>query len=299
MREIIACKLCANTGLFTLYRKTIPYSKPWSNFITSERFPVRVRGDICSACGWIFKNPTYESDELNRLYNLASPTISEEAEQVAAQNSELRGEELFLSLQPWLNSISGSILDVGGRNGELMGAFVRNRYSVSVLDMDGGEPTVPSIRKIRLPFLNYCGEQYDVVCMLHVLEHTESPREFLTHAHNILKENGLLFIEVPSELLTPLVLRHVGDHRHLGYFTRQTLRGFLESSGFKCLSCNLQIGFVGSSLPVLKAVARKSLITGTWKPRRFMALRSLAEAFHPMPLFVRAINRLKNIIKRN
>jgi SAM-dependent methyltransferase len=299
MREIIACNLCGNTALATLYQKTISYSYPWSIFISPECFPINIRGDLCSKCGWIFQNPSYEAHELDRLYNLASPTTSEEAEQLAAVNSERRGEELFLSLQPWLNPISGSILDVGGRNGELMGAFVRNRFSVSVLDMDGGEPKAPTIRKIRLPFLRYFSEQYDVVTMLHVLEHTESPREFLTHAHRTLKENGLIFIEVPSELLTPLVFRHVGDHRHLGYFTKQSLRGFLESTGFTCLSCSLQIGFVGSSLPVIKAVARKSLSTGTWKPRRLMVFKSLTEALHPLPLFVRVISRLQKLIKRS
>lgn len=298
MHEIIACNLCGSTTFASLYRKTIPYSKPWSSFISSEHFPIRVRGDLCLACGWIFQNPSYEADELERLYNFASSTSSAEADQMAALNSERRGEEVFLSLHQWLKPALGSVLDIGGRNGELMGAFVRNGYIVTVLDMDGGEPSDPAVRKIRLPFLKYCGEQYDVATMLHVLEHTESPREFLRHAHNLIKENGLLFIEVPSELLTPLVLRHVGDHRHLGYFARQTLRAFLESSGFTCLSCSLEIGFVGSSLPVLKAVARKSLATGTWKPRRFMVLRSLAEALHPLPLFVRVINRLQNLRKR-
>lgn len=297
MREIISCDLCGSAACATLYRKIITYSKPWSNFISSESFPLHISSELCLKCGWIFQNPSYETDELERLYNFESTILSEEANQMAAQNSEQRGEDLFLSLRQWLNPAAGSVLDVGGRNGELMESFVRKGYNVAVLDMDAGAPSDTTIQKIRLPFLKYYGEQYDVVTMLHVLEHTDSPREFLKHAHDLIKENGLLFIEVPSELLTPLVRRHVGDHRHLGYFTKQTLRAFLESSGFNCLSCSLEIGFVGSPLPVLRAVARKSLVTCAWVPYRFMVLRSLVEALHPLPLFVRLISSLKNAIK--
>jgi len=230
------------------------------------------------------------------MYHFAEAEISPEAKQMATLNAERRGTEVLSMLAAWLDRTPGSVLDVGGRNGELMGAFIRRGYQVNVLDMEAGEPVFPSIRKIRLPFLRWDGGRYDLITMLHVLEHTSTPSRFLCHAHSLLKEQGLLYVEVPSELLTPLLFRRVGDYRHIGYFSRQTLRRYIEGAGFECLSCRLCLGFVGSRLPVVRAIGRKVTAARAEKSlhmgSRGKVIGTVAEAFHPMPVLVRLMNRL-------
>ena len=289
MRQLTECNLCKGNSLFTLYSQTISYNNPWSEFIEERNFPLLIEGKICLSCGWIFKNLVYDSEELARLYNFKEEGLSAEAELMGDKNAKYRGLRIFQTVEPWLSS-AGNVLDVGGRNGELMETFLEKGFKVSVLDMDAGRPISPQMLKIRSPFLAWDADMYDLITMSHVLEHTESPGAFLDHARKLLKEDGIIFIEVPSELFTCLIKRHVGDHRHLSYFTRETLRAYLKSSGFDCLSCELLIDVVGSKIPLLRAVARKVEDVGIMEPLtpgKSAFFRSIADVLHPLPWFSR------------
>ncbi len=288
MFRLTECRLCKGRSLFTLYRQTIDYSSPWTEFLERSNFPLTVQGKICTSCGWIFKDIGYDAEELARLYNLEEEAASAEAEMLAGENAKYRGLRIFQTVEPWLPS-TGKILDVGGRNGELMQTFLERGFEVSVLDMDAGHPASPGISKIRAPFLAWDANGFDLLTMSHVLEHTESPGGFLSHARQLLKEDGLVFVEVPSELLTCLIRRHVGDHRHLCYFTRETLNAFLEIAGFECLSCKLLVDLVGSRIPLLRAVARKEggAPIGTFRAKRGALIRSLSDVLHPLPWLAR------------
>lgn len=294
MHKVHRCALCGGDRFFDLYTKTIQNERPWSAFLRTQDLPAQLSARVCKACGWIFQSPMYDDDELHRLYNLESEPASAEAVAMGEVNAHRRAQDVFAELRPWLGSSLRAILDVGGRNGELMGPFVERGHDVSVLDMDGGQPLSAGVKKIRKPFLALEGCRFGVVTMLHVLEHVESPLAFLTHAHDLLEPDGLLYIEVPSELLTPLMLRHVGDHRHIVYFSRATLRSTLEAADFDCLLCQLKVGFVGSRLPVIRAVARKAARQPqAWRPGRWALVRSLAEVLHPVPMIVRALNLIQ------
>jgi len=296
MRTLERCNLCGSQSLTTLYSKVFDNRSPWSEFILPEDFPITVRGVLCRSCGWVFQNPAYDEGELDRLYSPQGEEPSAEAKALATQNAGIRGRRIFTTLEPWLRANKGRVLDVGGRNGELMGTFVQHGYQVSVLDMDGGVPVSPEITKIRSPFLSWEKEQFDIIIMSHVLEHTDNPLSFLLHAKKLLVESGLLFVEVPFELLTPLLLRHVGDHRHLGYFSKTTLRAFLEKSGFTCLHCAPLVDVVGAPIPIIRVAARNSNSDGyvRWTPPRFMAIESLAAMFNHVLWMSRVRNRVVN-----
>lgn len=300
MRKLECCNLCGSQSLTTLYSRAFDNQSPWSEFILPGDFPITINGFLCRSCGWIFQNPVYDEEELDRLYSPKGKESSAEAKALATQNAGIRGRHIFTTLQPWLHPNKTRVLDVGGRNGELMGTFVQHGYRVSVLDMDGGVPVSPEITKIRSSFLGWEKEQFDIISASHVLEHTDNPLSFLLHAKKLLVESGLLFVEVPFELLTPLLLRHVGDHRHLGYFSKMTLRAFLEKSGFTCLHCESLVDVVGAPIPVIRAVARNSNSDGDrrWTPTRFMATKSLAEMFNHILWTSRVRNRAVNLFLR-
>jgi len=93
-------------------------------------------------------------------------------------------------------------------------------------------------------------------------------------------------VEVPSELLTCMIKRHAGDHRHLCYFTRQTLKSSLYLAGFDCLTCDLVLDVVGGRIPLLRAVGRKNA-TGTRSTNsvtgNYAVFKSILEVLHPKP----------------
>jgi hypothetical protein len=200
---------------------------------------------------------------------------------------------MLRTVEPWLSQPPGRAVDVGGRRGELMGAFLERGFRVHVLDMAEGEPLLSQVTKSRSGFLDWC--QYgsaDLIVMSHVLEHTDKPAAFLNHARSILAPHGLLYVEVPFEVLTPLARRHIGDHRHVGYFTRTTLTGFLRLAGFVVLSCTLSVDLVGAPIPILRAVARAGDVCTDWRPGRFSLFQSLSEALHPLAFAARGRNQL-------
>jgi hypothetical protein len=76
------------------------------------------------------------------------------------------------------------------------------------------------------------------------------------------------------------------DHRHLSYFTRQTLRAYIKSSRFECLTCDLLIDFIGSKILLLRAAASKSKDHGIieqLQSDRGAFIRSVLEVLHPSP----------------
>jgi len=297
MKQINFCDLCGSYNIHTLYKKSINFSSPWSNFIKENEFPILVSGTICKNCGWIFQNPSYTDDELDLLYNYSdSQSLSKEAESLANLNAKKRSQILYDNISKYFTNHTKRILDVGGRNGELMQSFDTNIFNISVLDMDAGNPINNDIKKIRIPFLNFeTVIKFDLITMLHVLEHTDSPKSFLKKAYTLLNDNGLIYIEVPSELITHLLIRHVGDHRHLGYFSSKILAKYLVSNGFDCIYCNIVEGLVGGRVAVVRAIGRKNntLNRLSFKNENFLLFKSIIEIFNPIPIIV----RLKNYFK--
>jgi 2-polyprenyl-3-methyl-5-hydroxy-6-metoxy-1,4-benzoquinol methylase len=78
----------------------------------------------------------------------------------------------------------------------------------------------------------------EAVVAYHVLEHVPDPRAFLSAAHALLRDRGLLVIEVPhvgsfDARWVPAVRERVLDlPRHLSHFTPRTLTALLGEQGF-------------------------------------------------------------------
>ena len=98
-------------------------------------------------------------------------------------------------------------------------------------------PSTPAIVKIDKSFEDLdVSEQFDVVVMCHVLEHVFSPMSFLRKAYSILNKQGIVFVEVPFELYTPIIFKtswRLATCRLLFY---NCVRNFLLQAGFEPLS---------------------------------------------------------------
>jgi SAM-dependent methyltransferase len=98
-------------------------------------------------------------------------------------------------------------------------------------------------------------EEFDVITMIHVLEHTPDPIEFLIGLHDYMKHQGVLFVEVPA-----LALDSSGglSINHPICFTGMSLRDVLYKGGFmvEAVVHEAVEGPIGQSV-VLQAYARK------------------------------------------
>ena len=187
----------------------------------------------------------------------------------------------------------GSVLDVGGGRGECCRHLVES-HQVVLADATERSPVDPRITKVPRLFSKQVKENsFDVVVMNHVLEHVFSPTEFLASARHVLKNGGILIAEVPLELYTPLVARHLGDWRHVGYFCRTTLRQFLEKSGFVVERLALERGCYGTRrLPVIRAIASKLSSPISRQPARNSPLVLVADMLAPPTMWSLAVRLL-------
>jgi SAM-dependent methyltransferase len=96
-------------------------------------------------------------------------------------------------------------------------------------------------------------EEYDIVLLIHVLEHLRSPSETLDRIHGWLRPGGRLVIDVPN-LATP----HASHPRlfhfsHIFNFTPVTLEGLARRCGFRLIQ-----RLTGAEDPNLRIVLGKA-----------------------------------------
>ena len=80
-------------------------------------------------------------------------------------------------------------------------------------------------------FIDSITEPVDMFAMVHSFEHLYDPDVTLSNIKKKLTTEGLLYIEVPNALATPL-----DDPTHIYMYSSETLQTIVEANGFKILS---------------------------------------------------------------
>lgn len=218
---------------------------------------------MCRRCKYIFQHERFDSETLQLLYkqdNGFDPSPDLKRSVVFLRNKQRRQQVITsaiefagLSHEKRLN-----VLDVGGGIGEITEHLV-GRCKVYLADVNDSAPINSEMVKINEIFDEMeFAENFNVIVMNHVLEHTFSPTNFLIKAQCILADQGIVIIEVPFELYTPVLFKRVGDWRHVAYFSINVLRNFLRKTGFEPLNLKLTTGYYHTRrLTVIRAIARK------------------------------------------
>lgn len=193
---------------------------------------------LCRGCGHVFMSPRMTRNELKDFYQQKPRESYEEA----------RGERIGL-FKADMDCIT-EVLGTGeGRNALEVGCYtgyILKRLRDEGWTVKGVEPNVSSAREARSRFgvsVETCsfeefqceeGEIYDLVVMGSVLEHINSPTEFLLKVNEVLREGGHLFVRVPN--VEELKLDTVADvfsleHPHM--YSPSALRMFYQKTGMR------------------------------------------------------------------
>ena len=144
---------------------------------------------------------------------------------------------------------NGKLLELGCLTGHFLALAKKAGYEPVGIEPDpwaaqyARDQSDVQVHETLIPKLHFEDRTFDVIAMFHVMEHLTEPMETLLDLRRILKETGLLAIEVPIiDTLFPIVLG--ARHRH--YIFDHTLfmkRGnaleFLKKAGFKVLRTEL------------------------------------------------------------
>ena len=88
---------------------------------------------------------------------------------------------------------------------------------------------IPGVKKLHVGSLDGLVDQFDLIVMVHALEHVPRPESFLRLLQTRLKHGGKILIEVPDLDSSPFDLL-IADH--CTHFSAETLKALLLRSGY-------------------------------------------------------------------
>jgi len=156
----------------------------------------------------------------------------------------VRAEQLRAAFRPvpqWQQG--GRLLDVGCGSGSYLAQMVRLGWRAVGIDVSERACATAAAAGLQV----HCGmirdvplaeQSFDVVTIWETLEHVPDPRPTLERIRALISPGGRLLGSVPN--IDTLYLRwfgpaylHLDLPRHLLHFSRRSLRGLLERSGFR------------------------------------------------------------------
>ena len=223
--ETVACNLCESE------RHTPVYAMPDRRFFREEFFTVVE----CDQCGLGFVNPRPTIAEMQKYYPAEyyqnPPTTSHDrylARRFTAQAGFLKE----------LENGSGQrrLLDVGCANGDFPRFMAARGWDVEGVEISQSSQRIRDFRVYAQEFQHIPVNEpaYDAVTAWAVLEHVHDPMAYFRKAAVVVKKGGLFVFLVPN--FQSVASRHLFCEdipRHLYFFTRETVRQYVEKTGFR------------------------------------------------------------------
>jgi len=160
----------------------------------------------CTSCGFGLLNPLPSDEEITKLYDdeyCKDQFVDGGDVGTSEFNKRLRNEKHRVQLFKRITK-KGKVLDIGCGYGYFLAACRQNGYEVQGLDISSWAAEYTR-KKLNIPVVvgTLCAleakpHSFDVITMWHFLEHTRNPRQVLLEAKKMLKEDGLLVVEVPN-----------------------------------------------------------------------------------------------------
>ncbi len=218
---------------------------------SGDRYNFGLRTTVCRKCGLIFTNPRPDKEWFEDFYRhhyrqfYENVSIPDEAylSRDFIRGRHSRNVEFLSRFLP----DSGSLIDIGCAEGTFLHLFLQRFPRWKVWGIEPSEDfsafaksyyQIDSIINGSIEDLhNYNLNRFDIITASHVLEHLLDPNIIFIEARNLLKKNGLLFIDVPDIESNS---RGIGNLHiaHVYHFSERTLSNFLHKHGFRLvMSC--------------------------------------------------------------
>ena len=262
---------------------------PFLNQVTSDCRPWHISGQlgICISCGIVQKPMTdewlKEIDEIYSRYDIYSQSGGIEQSTFEQDGASVSRSQKIVK---WLDTTqllpqNGKLLDVGCGNGAFLRAFGQQfgEWEMAGLELDEKHKdlieAIPGVTTFYTGSIDNVHDTFDIIVLIHALEHIPHPVEYLKSLRKYLKPDGLLFIEVPDLENSPFDII-IADHAT--HFVSKVLHEVVQNAYYETLI--VKADFVPKELSLL---ARNSLIREVAKSDLFEVSdangRKLAESY--------------------
>ncbi|MEK7347467.1 MAG: class I SAM-dependent methyltransferase [Candidatus Eisenbacteria bacterium] len=202
----------------------------------------------CVSCGLVYVNPRPTLSGLHTYY-AQSDLMEQQSWGSYYQHtaSQLHGlwSERFRDLQRWRTGPGTRLLDVGSGYGDFLHIAAQAGWATTGFEFSPVVARVArekygiDVRVGELETLSLPPQSFDVASLWHVLEHMPDPMAALCRVRGLLKEDGILVVEVPN--LNFIVRRSykfpLNAALHLYHFSGDSLSRVVRKAGFEVLEC--------------------------------------------------------------
>lgn len=252
------CVICSSASFHTYEN----FSK--LNRVTSDAKPWIAGGElvICEDCKVVQKVVDEKwLEEISEIYKNYDVYYQSNGQEQAVFSSngiaQKRSQPLTKFIQqPRFNlGKSGKVLDFGCANGEFLTEFAKQFPEFELFGADLSDKYLPQLNSIpnfkKLFSSENCPEQtFDLITLIHTLEHLVTPIETLVLIKKYLKNEGMLFIQVPNLLESPFDIL-IADH--LTHLVPENFVNILARAGFELIS--LETNVVSKEITLMAKVS--------------------------------------------
>ncbi|MDX1931233.1 MAG: class I SAM-dependent methyltransferase [Capsulimonadales bacterium] len=229
------CAVCGETA--TTHWRTAP-----DNLVGGNRTFTAVR---CVRCGLVRLSPRPDADTMGRAYAASTYARAEGDDRTVELGKRLDRffeKQADRAVTAYGSRPPGRLLDVGCGDGRFLDAMQQRGWRVEGLETDpvaaglARRRTESVIHEAYLEDASIPAAGFEMVSLLHVLEHVPDPRETLTAAFRALKPDGMLLLALPNVAsveaeLFGVVWYPLDLPRHYWGFTPHTLVRLAEECG--------------------------------------------------------------------
>lgn len=196
----------------------------------------KVRNVICSDCGFAFVSPCPTENSLNDYYK-------DSYEYWTGQSLDFCMDSRLELLRKHAPHPIQSFVEVGGNISRMFASAIAPQVQKYInVEINGACDTdIRSIQSLPRQFA-------DVIAAYFVLEHIARPAAFLESCAIILKDNGVLIVEVPNLYIYPLNAAGLGLYEHTNHFSPLSITCMAAIKGLRLLEltynlCSRPFGF--------------------------------------------------------
>lgn len=284
----ISCAVCGGTDRTVLYESTLDPQRNTGDPV--DPYGAHYQINRCRRCGLVYSSPILASREVSRLY---TGSIDTNVGSEEWPNVRVTMQGYYALARPFIPD-RRRMLDIGCDIGLLLDVARADGFR----ELYGLEPNptaaqvaerIPGAKIIRdfYETQEFPDANFDLITLVHVLDHLVNPAEVLKRAHRHLRPGGIVFAVVHNvESVLGRVLRErfpIFNLYHHYFFSRRTLRQLFANNGFEVLrvaptSNSYSLGFLVQKIPLaLARTARRGLdAIGIGRLRVTMPLGNIA-----------------------
>ena len=250
--KLVEDRINSGEYLFETVKCQICNLDNFSNLSEKDRYGLQMSVVICEKCGLIQTNPRMDELSYNKFYRNEYRNIYESGKNAVEkefQKEVNRGYEIFKFIKENSDKKLHDkfIVEIGTGAGGILRKF--QSEGNRILGVDFGKDYIEygleqnlNLRVGSVEVVEQEKEKPDIVILSHVVEHFLEPIETLSRIRKLMKDDGIVYIEVPGiknlqNAYEEDFLRYL-QNAHVFHFTLNTLKNCCKRSGLILIKGN-------------------------------------------------------------